>query len=191
MLFGLMSLPAIGSTGEESEPRPLIQVNVSVEMDAISESLRSTSESIDDISESFRLITESGQLDPDQQQHLLRIMENLDLLLETTSDSVDALPELVQQARDVLVAESDEVLGDLKFWSVTIIVALFTVLILAIVGLYFFVLRPLQQKILDATANISKMAEAMENTSKSLETSNTIQGKLLKLKELRNPAKTP
>ena len=185
MLFGLMSLPAIGSTGEESEPRPLIQVNVSIEMDAISESLRSTSESIDDISKSFQLIAESGQLDPDQQQHLLRIMENLDLLLETTSDSVDALPELVQQARDALVAESDEVLGDLKFWSVTIIVALFTVLILAIVGLYFFVLRPLQQKILDATANISKMAEALENTSKSLETSNTIQRKLLKLNETR------
>lgn len=173
-----MSLPAIGSTGEESAPQPLIQVNVSVEMDAINES-------INDISKSLRLIAETGELDPDQQQLLLRVMENLDRLLETTSDSVDALPALVQKAHDALVTESDEVLGDLKFWSVTIIVALFTVLILAIVGLYFFVLRPLRQKILDATANISKMAEALENTSKSLETSNTIQGNLLKLSEKR------
>lgn len=185
VLYGLMSLPAVGSTGEEREPRPLIQVNVSVEMDAINESLKLTSESIDDISDSFQLIAESGQLDPDQQQHLLRIMENLDQLLEITSESVDALPTLVQKARDALVAQSTEVLGNLKFWSIAIIVALFTVLILAIIGLYLGVLRPLRDDIVGATANVSRMVDALESTSESLETGNTIQRKLLQLSETR------
>ncbi len=184
LLCVLTSIPAIGSDPQEPEQRPLVQVNVSFEMDAINESLRTTSESISEISDSFRLIAEGGQLDLEQQQQLVQIMENLDHLVEATRTSVDALPSLVERSRDTLVEQGSEFLGDLKFWSVTILIIICLVLIIATICFYYFVLRPMQRTLLEVTGNISNMAKAMENTSKSLEISNQTQRELLKLSEI-------
>jgi F0F1-type ATP synthase membrane subunit b/b' len=60
------------------------------------------------------------------------------------------------------------------------------VLLLAIVVFYYFVLRPIQSTLLEATANIKDMAKAMENTSKSLEISNQVHQDLLKA-QVQNP----
>lgn len=183
LLWGLTSIPALGSNPQEPQQRPLVQVNVSFEMDAINESLRTTSESINEISDSFRLIAEGGQLDLEKQQQLVQIMENVDHLVEATRTSVDALPVLVNRSRDALAAQVMEFLGDLKFWSITILVGLCLALIIAIICFYYFVLRPMQRTLLEVTGNISNMAKAMENTSKSLEISNQTQRELLKLSE--------
>ena len=72
------------------------------------------------------------------------------------------------------------------FWSIVIIAALFTLVIAIAVGLYFLVLRPLQQNILGTIANVAKIAQALEDTSRALETNNTIQQELLKLGEARS-----
>lgn len=181
LLCVLVSAPALGSDREYGEQRPLVQVNVSFEMDAINESLSATSESISDISDSFRVIAEGGQLDPEQQQHLVQIMENLDHLVDATRTSTDALPSLVNRTRDTLVAQGTEFLGDLKFWSITILIILCVALVIAIICFYYFVLRPMQRTLLEVTGNISNMAKAMENTSKSLEISNQTQRELLQL----------
>ena len=89
----LMAHPVLGSEQENGEQRPLVQVNVSFEMDAINESLRATSESIGEISESFTVIAEGGQLDPEQQQKLVQIMESLDHLIEVTQDPIQHPPD--------------------------------------------------------------------------------------------------
>jgi hypothetical protein len=172
-------LTQAADAAQEERIAPMVQVDVIVELDAVNESLRSTSHSIGEISESIRLIAESGQLSPDEQEQLARVLENLDRIVETSADSVNALPALVQRLRTSVVSQSNEILDDLKFWSVVIIVALFAVLILMGVGFYFLVLRPLQDNILSTIANVSKIASALEDTSKALEANNAIQRKLL------------
>ena len=186
MCCGLVFPQVAGAAAEEGHASPMVQVDVIVEMDAINESLRSTSHSIQQISESIQLMAESGELDPDQQQKLSRILDNLDQVMQTTSDSMNALPSLVQRLRTALVAQSSEILHDVKFWSILIIAALFTLVIAIAVGLYFLVLRPLQQNILSTIANVAKIAQALEDTSRALETNNTIQQELLKLEEARS-----
>jgi len=177
----LMVLPVLGSEQASRDERPLVQVNVSFEMDAINESLRATSESIGDISESFTVIAEGGQLDPEQQQKLVQIMESLDHLVEVTRTSVDALPTLVERSRGALAEQGSRFLRDLKFWAIILLVVLGAALILAIIGFYYLVLRPMRHTLLEVTGNISDMARAMENTSKSLEISSETQRELLKL----------
>jgi hypothetical protein len=177
----LMALPALASQQENGEPRPLVQVDVSFEMDAINESLHATSESIGEISDSFVVIAEGGQLYPEQQQQLVQIMENLDHLVEVTRTSVDALPTLVERSRGALTEQVGRFLRDLKFWAITLLVVLGVALILAIICFYYLVLSPMRRTLLEVTRNISDMARAMENTSKSLEISSETQRELLKL----------
>jgi predicted unusual protein kinase regulating ubiquinone biosynthesis (AarF/ABC1/UbiB family) len=172
-------LARAADAAQEQRIAPLVQVDVIVELDAVNESLRSTSHSIGEISESIRLMAESGQLSPDEQEQLSRVLENLDTLVETSADSVNALPSLVQRLRTSVLAHGNELLDDLKLWSVIIIFALFALLILMGVGFYFLVLRPLQDNILSTIANVSKIASALEDTSKALEANNAIQRKLL------------
>ena len=180
-MLGWTSLGA--ATGDEDQPRPLVQVHVSVDMDAINASLASTSESIGEISDSFQLMAKNGQLDPDQQKQLTEIMQNLDQLLEATNASVDALPSLVQRSRDALVAQGDEFFSEFKFWTITLIVVLLATVIIAVFGLYHFVLRPLRDSLTETAANISDMAKALESTSASLETNNQILRQLLESKD--------
>ncbi|MGD2130069.1 MAG: hypothetical protein PVJ33_15030 [Lysobacterales bacterium] len=186
MFCGLVFPQVAGAVAEEGRASPMVQVDVIVEMDAINESLRSTSHSIQQISESIQLMAESGELDPDQQQKLSRILDNLDQVMRTTSDSVNALPSLVQRLRTAIVAQSSEILSDVKFWSIIIISGLFILVIAIGVGLYVLVLRPLQQNILSTIDNVAKIAQALEDTSRALETNNTIQQELLKLGEARS-----
>ena len=185
VLCGLMSPQVTEATAQEGRTAPMVQVDVIVELEAINESLRSTSESIGQISESIRLMAESGELDPDQQEQLSRVLGNLDRLMQTTGESVNALPSLVERLRTAVVSQSSEILGDFKFWSAIIIAALFTLLILIGVGFYVLVLRPLQKNILNTIATVSKMATALEDTSRALEANNAIQRKLLDLAEER------
>ena len=164
---------------QEEHIAPMVQVDVIVELDAVNESLRSTSDSIGEISESLRLMAESGELSPAREEQLSRVLENLDSLVHTSTDSVNALPSLVQRLRTSVVSQSKEILDDFKFWSAIIIGALFTLLILLAIGFYFLVLRPLQKTILSTFADVSKIAAALEDTARALETNNAIQSKLL------------
>ncbi|MCW8925103.1 MAG: hypothetical protein OQJ84_02515, partial [Xanthomonadales bacterium] len=96
LLCGLISFSALASEQENSQQRPLVQVDVYVEMEAINESLDQASRSIGEISNAFSIVAEGGQLDTEQQQHLVAILENLDHVVGATRASVDALPELVK-----------------------------------------------------------------------------------------------
>jgi hypothetical protein len=183
LLGALLTFSASASSQDESLQRPLIQVDVSVDMDAINESLKKTSESVSEISESFRLVAQGGQLNPEQQQHLVHVIENLDAMVEATRLSVDAMPSLVQRSRQSLSDQSTLFFQDLKFWSLSLLALLCAALIAAIICFYYFVLRPLQRTAMDVTANISDMAKAMENTSRSLEISSETQRELLKLSQ--------
>jgi hypothetical protein len=169
----------VADAEREERNAPMVQVDVIVELDAVNESLRSTSDSIGEISETLRLMAESGELSPAREEQLSRVLENLDSLVQTSTDSVNALPSLVQRLRTSLVSQSTEILDNLKLWSAIIIGALFALLILLAIGFYFLVLRPLQKTILSTFADVSKIASALEDTSRALETNNAIQRKLL------------
>ena len=72
LLCCLASFEVPAAETEEAEPQPLVQVNVSFELDAINEALESTSESFGKISDSFAVIAQGGHLDTEEQQQLAR-----------------------------------------------------------------------------------------------------------------------
>jgi hypothetical protein len=199
LLCSLVSLPAIAAeqeaareaAQENGQQRPLIQVDISFEMDAINEALQKTSVSVDEISKSFKVLAEGGQLDGGQQQHLANIMDNLDHVVGATRTSMDALPALVDRSRQTLATQLNEFFDSLKFWTITILVLLCVALIIAAACLYYFALRPLQNLLFEVTGNIRDMAKTLENSAKSLEISNQVQLEFLKLSKASDEVMGP
>jgi 4-amino-4-deoxy-L-arabinose transferase-like glycosyltransferase len=71
------------------------------------------------------------------------------------------------------------------------VAAIIVVLVVALASFYWFVLRPLQNTVLKAVGNISGMAKAMENTSKSLEIVNQTHQEIVKLSRENFPCPQP
>ena len=175
------------SVSEEAGRSPLVTVNMSVNMDSIDESLREISEAFAQIAESLDQLAKSGQLEPEQVQQLENIVDNVDYLMTATRDSLDALPEVVQRSRESLGANAEQMFGDIKFWFLVGVAALIVVLAVALASFYWFVLRPLQNTVLEAVRNVSGMAKAMENTSKSLEIINQTHQEIVRLYKEKAP----
>lgn len=167
--------------GEEADQTPLVTVNMSVNMDSIDDSLRGISESFTQIAESLDQLAKGERLEPEQTQQLESIITNVDYLVTATRDSVEALPVAVQRSREALGANVEQIVGDIKFWFFVAVAAIIVVLVIALASFYWFVLRPLQSTVLEAVGNISGMARAMENTSKSLEIINQTHQEIVKL----------
>ena len=181
LLFCLVSIQVLAAEQTGAEPAPLVHVDVIVELDAINQALTSTSESLEEISESFVIIAEGGQLGEEQQQQLVTIMDNMNQLVAVTRESVDAMPALVERSRTSLVSQGDRFMGDLKFWIVLILVVVILALAVAAFCFYHFVIRPVHNTLQQLGADFSNITKSMENTSKSLETSNKNQNDLIKL----------
>ena len=195
LLCSLVSLPAIAAeqeaAQENGQQRPLVQVDISFEMNAINEALQKTSVSVDEISRSFRVLAESGQLDQGQQQHLANIMDNLDHVVGATRTSMDALPALVDRSRQTLATQLNEFFDSLKFWTIIILVLFGVALIIAAACFYYFAVRPLQNLLFEVTGNIRDMAKTLENSAKSLEISNQVQLEFLKLSKASDEVMGP
>jgi hypothetical protein len=179
------------SVSEETERSPLVTVNMSVNMESIDESLRGISESFAQIADSLDRLAKNERLEPEQAQQLQNIMANLDYLVTATQHSVDALPMAVQRSREALGANAEQMVGDIKFWFLVSVAAFIMLLAMALAGFYWFVLRPLQHTALEAMGNISGMAKAMENTSKSLEIVNQTHQEIVKLSRENFPCPQP
>jgi hypothetical protein len=182
LIPGLVAAQQSADDGEQRDtPRPLVAVEVNIELAEINRALRASSESFSEISESFRIIAEGGQLDPELQQQMQSVMDNMDRLVELSNSSVDALPSLVERSRQQVVEQGNRFFANLKFWSVVTLVLLGVILAVAAVCFYYFVLQPMQRTLLAVTGDIRDMARAMETTSKSLEVSSEVHRDLLKM----------
>jgi methyl-accepting chemotaxis protein len=154
---------------------------MSVNMESIDASFRGISDSFAQIADSLDQLAKNGRLEPEQAQQLENIMANVDYLVNATRNSVDALPVAVQRSREVLGANAEQLVSDIKFWFLVAVAAIILVLVVALASFYWFVLRPLQSTVLEAVGDISGMAKAMENTSKSLEIINQTHQEIVKL----------
>ena len=172
---------AVETPDSEVAQRPLVQMDVTVEMAAIERSVEQVSRSFAQMATALEQIAATGELTAPQQEQLDRIMGNLDQVLDTTRRSVDALPEAVQRTRETVRTNTDQLLSDLKFWFFVVAGVITVVLALVLAAFYWFTLRPLSRTELQAVGHISGMAQAMANTAETLEVINRTHQDVLRL----------
>ncbi len=183
LILGLLSVfpSAVAQAPDEAGQRPMVQVDVTVQMEAIERSLGEIQQTVERMAGAMEEIAATGELSDEQKTHLDSIMSNLDHVMKVTSRSVDALPTAVQRSRESLRTGADELVSDIKLWFFIMAGVVAIVLVVVLLAFYRFTLKPLQTTVLKAVGLISEMAQAMANTSRSLEVINETHREVLKL----------
>ena len=130
---------------------------------------------------SLELIAKNRNLTPEQQEHIYQTIENINNLVDISSNSLRTLPTFLKQSKETLSESSSQFFDDLTFKVILLLSLVVLALVAIIACFYWFILRPLQNTLLQATTNISTMAKAIENSALSLEMTNKNHDNILHL----------
>ncbi len=159
----------------DTPSEPLVNINVSLELDGIERSLDATKDSLDQIGLALEKISSSDNLTDQQKQVLGHTLDNLDQLVLLSRESIEQLPTAFNQTSAKMISTSQNFMDDLQTKVIIVAVAIGLLLVVALAAIYWFVLRPLQQGLVKATTNISSMAKAIQVTAQALESSTAQQ----------------
>ncbi|MCK6264148.1 hypothetical protein KP803_12785 [Vibrio sp. ZSDE26] len=160
---------SFASSPQEQDPNSFIQVNVSLDLQGIEASIDGTSQSLNSLADSLNAIAESPDLTPEQQKNIELTMNNVNQLIDVSTQSLEKLPIALSQSKQVVGEKTQLFLDDVKF-KLILIISLVVLALLAIIGcIYWFLLRPLQSTVLSATTHVSQMAQALQVTAKAVE----------------------
>lgn len=167
-------------TAESNSP-PLITINAMVDIKGIEESAAEGANAMHKMANSLELIAQNRNLTPEQQQNIHQTIENINNLVDVSSTSIQSLPTFLKQSKDTLSKSTTQFFNDLTFKIILLLLAVVLALAIVIACFYWFILRPLQTTLLQATTNISAMAKAIESSALSLETTNQNHNDILKI----------
>ena len=182
LLLSMLSFTSFANTETaESNSPPLITINAMVDIKGIEESAAEGADAMHKMANSLELIAQNSNLTPEQQQNIHQTIENINNLVDVSSTSIQSLPTFLKQSKDILSKSTTQFFNDLTFKIILLLLAVVLALAIVIACFYWFILRPLQTTLLQATTNISAMAKAIESSALSLETTNQNHNDILKI----------
>ncbi|CDT38406.1 hypothetical protein VCR4J2_500046 [Vibrio coralliirubri] len=174
----LVSLTGFASEAEQ-EQTPLINVDMTLDLDGMEKYAQDASESLEVISQSLQAIVNNPNLSDDQQQALNQTVESINKLASSTKTSLNQLPQALDQSRLAFKQTSQMLLDDIQTKIIIALVAVIGVIIIALTAIYLLILKPMQQTLVKATNNISSMAQSIQITAEALKYSTEKQQKIM------------
>ncbi|MEZ9575104.1 GTP-binding protein [Vibrio sp. 10N.261.55.F4] len=176
----LVSLTGFASEAEqEQEQAPLINVDMTLDLDGMEKYAQDASESLEVISQSLQAIVNNPNLSDDQQQALNQTVESINKLASSTKTSLNQLPQALDQSRLAFKQTSQMLLDDVQTKIIIALAAVIAVIIIALTAIYLLILKPMQQTLVKATNNISSMAQSIQITAEALKYSTEKQQKIM------------
>ncbi|GLR73455.1 hypothetical protein [Aliivibrio sifiae] len=169
------------ANSEEEITQPLISINAMVDIKGIEQSAEQGAQAMQRMANSLELIAQNRNLTPEQQQNIHKTIENINNLVDVSSNSLQSLPTFLKESKETLSTTSTQFFDDLTFKVILLLAIVVLALVAIITCFYWFILRPLQNTLLQATTNISTMAKAIENSALSLEMTNKNHDNILQL----------
>ncbi|AZL87087.1 hypothetical protein EIJ81_22920 [Aliivibrio salmonicida] len=166
---------------EEQITQPLVSINATVDIKGLEQSAEQGAQAMQKMANSLELIAKNRNLTPEQQEHIYQTIENINNLVDISSNSLRTLPTFLKQSKETLSESSSQFFDDLTFKVILLLSLVVLALVTIIACFYWFILRPLQNTLLQATTNISTMAKAIENSALSLEMTNKNHDNILQL----------
>ncbi|OCH21196.1 hypothetical protein [Aliivibrio logei] len=166
---------------EEQITQPLVSINATVDIKGLEQSAEQGAQAMRKMANSLELIAKNRNLTPEQQEHIYQTIENINNLVDISSNSLRTLPTFLKQSKETLSESSSQFFDDLTFKVILLLSLVVLALVAIIACFYWFILRPLQNTLLQATTNISTMAKAIENSALSLEMTNKNHDNILHL----------
>ncbi|CAK1799268.1 GTP-binding protein [Vibrio crassostreae] len=174
----LVSLTGFASEAEQ-EQTPLINVDMTLDLDGMEKYAQDASESLEVISQSLQAIVNNPNLSEDQQQALNQTVESINKLASSTKTSLNQLPQVLDQSRVAFKQTSQTLIDDIQTKIIIALVAVVGVIIIALTAIYLLILKPMQQTLVKATNNISSMAQSIQITAEALKYSTEKQQKIM------------
>ncbi|SBT12591.1 GTP-binding protein [Vibrio celticus] len=181
--LAIIALMLVSLTGFASEPEqeqaPLINVDMTLDLDGMEKYAQDASESLEVISQSLQAIVNNPNLSDDQQQALNQTVESINKLASSTKTSLNQLPQALDQSRLAFKQTSQVLLDDIQTKIIIALAAVIGVIIIALTAIYLLILKPMQQTLVKATNNISSMAQSIQITAEALKYSTEKQQKIM------------
>lgn len=174
----LVSLTGFASEAEQ-EQTPLINVDMTLDLDGMEKYAQDASESLEVISQSLQAIVNNPNLSEDQQQALNQTVESINKLASSTKTSLNQLPQALDQSRLAFKQTSQMLLDDIQTKIIIALAAVIAVIIIALTAIYLLILKPMQQTLVKATNNISSMAQSIQITAEALKYSTEKQQQIM------------
>ena len=179
-VMAIMLIPVIGHASEaEPTEAPLINVDMTLDLDGMEKYAQEASESLEVISQSLQAIVNNPNLSDEQQLALNQTVESINKLADTTKTSLNQLPQALDQSRVAFKQTSQTLLDDIQTKVIIALVAVVGVIIIALTAIYLLILKPMQQTLVKATNNISSMAQSIQVTAEALKYSTEKQQEIM------------
>ncbi|KAB0461067.1 GTP-binding protein [Vibrio kanaloae] len=179
-IIAMMLIPVTGHTSEaEPTEAPLINVDMTLDLDGMEKYAQEASESLERISQSLQAIVNNPNLSEDQQQALNQTIDSMNKFAASTQTSLNQLPQALDQSRLAFKQTSQILLDDIQTKLIIALAAVIAVIIIALTAIYLLILKPMQQTLVKATNNISSMARSIQITAEALKYSTEKQQKIM------------
>lgn len=179
-VMAMMLIPVIGHASDaEPSEAPLINVDMTLDLDGMEKYAQEATESLEVISQSLQAIVNNPNLSDEQQLALNQTVESINKLADTTKTSLNQLPQALDQSRVAFKQTSQTLLDDIQTKIIIALVAVVGVIIIALTAIYLLILKPMQQTLVKATNNISSMAQSIQVTAEALKYSTEKQQEIM------------
>ncbi|WP_411062238.1 GTP-binding protein [Vibrio chagasii] len=178
MALIMVSFSGFASEADTTET-PLINVDMTLDLDGMEKYAQDASESLEVISQSLQAIVNNPNLSDEQQLALNQTVESINKLADTTKTSLHQLPQALDQSRVAFKQTSQTLLDDIQTKIIIALVAVVGVIIIALTAIYLLILKPMQQTLVKATNNISSMAQSIQITAEALKYSTEKQQQIM------------
>ncbi|KAB0482907.1 GTP-binding protein [Vibrio sp. IB15] len=178
MALIMVSFSGFASEADTTET-PLINVDMTLDLDGMEKYAQDASESLEVISQSLQAIVNNPNLSDEQQLALNQTVESINKLADTTKTSLKQLPQALDQSRAAFKQTSQTLIDDIQTKIIIALVAVVGVIIIALTAIYLLILKPMQQTLVKATNNISSMAQSIQITAEALKYSTEKQQQIM------------
>jgi len=190
LLIPLLLMPlSLHAEETQAPPSALMNVDMTLDLDGMEKYAKEASQSLQVISESLQSIVNNPNLSEDQQQALNETIASINQLSASTTQSLNHLPEVFEHSRKTFQQTSQTLLDDIQSKILIALIAIVGVIILALIAIYLLILKPMQHTLVQATSNISAMAQSIQITAEALKYSTDKQQYLMEAIDQKNDAK--
>lgn len=160
--------------------KALITFNVGVDLSGIEQPATIAAESIEKMASSLQTMAEHPNLTPSQQQTVIETFQQIDTLAKTFNQSVAALPQAVAKTSQPIVTASKSMMNDIKLYTILFFILILLLLILVLIAIYYLMLAPVKNILIETTGKLNHMADALETTANLVHESNQFHHEILK-----------
>ncbi|WP_434143938.1 hypothetical protein [Photobacterium leiognathi] len=164
---------------EPNDNKALVAFNVGVDFSGIEQPANIAAQSIEKMATSLQTMAKHPNLTPEQQAAIIDTFKHIDTLAQTFNQSVAALPKAVAQTSTPIITASKSIMSDIKLYTILFFALIIILIVLALIAIYYFVLAPVKNILLETTGKLNHMADALETTANLVHESNKFHREIL------------